>query len=115
MKQAREMDCKMIHWLPSVQDGAAAIWLHTVEGALYKQLNVTLRDHDRQTLKKFYFPNTHTHILMEARHTLQKKEEVRALHCGVKLGLVTMNPAKDGKEMDLIGWSFTSTTCHVEV
>jgi hypothetical protein len=52
---------------------------------------------------------------MEALHTLQKKEEVRALHCGVKLGLVTMNPAKDGKEMDLIGWSFTSTTCHVEV
>ena len=95
-----------------IQDGAAAIWLYTVEGSLYKQLNATLRDRDRNSLKKFYFP--YIRILLEALKALQKKEK-QTLNRGVKKALVTMHPHKYEKDMNLIWWSFTSTTRNVKV
>ena len=86
--------------------------MYTVEGDLYKQLNATLRQRDRQVLKKFYFP--YIRILLETLHKLQENDK-KTFNRGVKKDLVTVNPSKYDEGENLIWWSFSSTTKNVKV
>jgi len=107
----REVEMKQkIAAVPGMtESGAAAIWLYTLDGPLYRDLNGRLHKQDWGYLENHYFP--FMRILLTAMKCLQSGEYCQLFH-GVNddiiSGLKDKSMYESGKSF--VWWSFSSTT-----
>ncbi len=96
------------------ESGAVAIWLYTLDGPLYRDLNGRLRSQDWEYLRNHYHP--FMRILLTAMTLLQSGEK-RCLYRGVNCDVVSEVGEKKMYERDnsFVWWPFTSTTSMIEV
>jgi len=95
------------------ESGAAAIWMYTLQGSLYPDLNAKLRSQDRAYLETHYYP--YMRLLLTALRCLQSPVP-RMVNRGVKRDLVSEAAAgtyNDGSR--LVWWALSSTTANIQV
>ena len=105
---------KKISSVPGMtESGAAAIWLYTLDGPLYRDLNGRLQAHDWEYLRNHYHP--YMRILLTAMKCLQSGER-NCLYRGVQGDVVSEAGEKNMYERDkrFVWWSFSSTTAVIE-
>ena len=123
IERMREDDMrKKIALIPGMtESGAAAIWLYTCDGPLYRDLNGRLRAQDWEYLRNHYHP--YMRILLTAMKCL-KSGEHRCLYCAVNCDVVVVSEAagrRGGEKNNMyekgnsfVWWPFTSTTSTIE-
>ena len=95
------------------ESGAVALWLYTLEGPLYRDLNARLRSQDWPYLETHYFP--YMRILITAMQCLQTGV-TRGLNRGVKRDVVGESAEKMYERGNrIVWWSFSSTTGVIDV
>ena len=119
IERMREDDMrKKISSVPGMtESGAAAIWLYTLDGPLYRDLNGRLRAQDWEYLRNHYHP--FMRILLTAMKCLQQQRsgERKCLYRGVQGDVVSegerdKNMYERGKRF--VWWSFSSTSAVIE-
>ena len=107
----REVEMKQkIAAVPGMtESGAAAIWLYTLDGPLYRDLNGRLHKQDWGYLENHYYP--FMRILLTAMKCLQSGEYRQLFH-GVNDDIISGLKDKSMYESgrSFVWWSFSSTT-----